>query len=252
MKYDHPPRRQILAGGGSAAATGMQMSCRQNRSAALSAEPEVDQILSWFSAEGGIDSGVVAKLWDGLTWHRPVMEKRRAFEVEDPWWGFIAGGYVPELHKATLNDHFGLRQRITVCYGEPPWRPSTLASIRAACTALPVSTGKPHMFVAHLLWPLFRSSIVDGPIVRKPPDGEGGSFNVVERNFDAHCDMQEEAFLKPGRHDEAKHHGKMWCKFDRMALALHAAGLIALLSYVLVPRALRARLQSPGSKNWID
>eukprot|EP00959_Pyramimonas_sp_CCMP1952_P203650 4258412-Pyramimonas_sp.AAC.1 len=113
VKYTHPPRRQLLAGGGSAAATGMQMSCSQNRSAALSAEPEVDQILSWFSAEGGIDGGVVAKLWDGLTWHRPVMEKRRAFEVKDPWWGLIAGGHVPELHKAIVNDHFGFRQRVT-------------------------------------------------------------------------------------------------------------------------------------------
>ena len=94
LEYVRLPRRQLLAGGGSAAATGMQQRLGENRSAALSAEPEIEQILTWFTAEGGIDKGVVGKLWDSVAWHRPAMDKRRAITVPNLWWGFIAGGHV--------------------------------------------------------------------------------------------------------------------------------------------------------------
>ena len=39
--------RQLLAGGGSVAACGLQMSSERNRSAALSIEPEINVFLSW-------------------------------------------------------------------------------------------------------------------------------------------------------------------------------------------------------------
>ena len=45
------PRRQL-------AATGLQMSLVQNRSAALSVEPEMDPVLSWFTADSSIVTGV--------------------------------------------------------------------------------------------------------------------------------------------------------------------------------------------------
>ena len=45
----HPPQRLLLAGGGSAAAAGMQQRLAENRGAALSAEPELDQILMFLS-----------------------------------------------------------------------------------------------------------------------------------------------------------------------------------------------------------
>ena len=70
---EEAPRRQLLAGGGSLAATGLQMSLQQNRGAALSVEPEIEQVLSWFTAESSIDRAVPAKLWDGQNprLHRP-------------------------------------------------------------------------------------------------------------------------------------------------------------------------------------
>ena len=58
--YVQPCRRELLSGGGSLAATGMQMSSQQNRSAALSCELELEQVLRWFTAESGIDTGAPA------------------------------------------------------------------------------------------------------------------------------------------------------------------------------------------------
>ena len=64
-KPEAPPRRELLAGGGSLAPTGLQMSLSQNRSAAVCVEPEIDQLLAWFTAESSINSGAPAKLWMG-------------------------------------------------------------------------------------------------------------------------------------------------------------------------------------------
>ena len=48
--------------GGSLAASGLQMSLKQNRSAALSVEPEIDQVQNYGMGPPGID----------LSWRRPV------------------------------------------------------------------------------------------------------------------------------------------------------------------------------------
>lgn len=48
----YPSKRQLLVGGGSVGATGMQMSKAENRDAAIAAECEIEQILCWFSAVG--------------------------------------------------------------------------------------------------------------------------------------------------------------------------------------------------------
>ena len=55
--FREPGKRQLLAGGGSLGATGLQMSVSQNRSAALSAEPELEQVLNWFAADSSFDKG---------------------------------------------------------------------------------------------------------------------------------------------------------------------------------------------------
>ena len=47
-----------------------------------------------------MDSAVAGKLWDGATWHRPVMDKSRAFTVKEPWFGIFSAGHVPDLFKA--------------------------------------------------------------------------------------------------------------------------------------------------------
>ena len=86
----------MLAGGGSLAATGMHMSLATNRSAALSREPELEQVVTWFTAESTIDRGAPATLWDCETWHRPVMEKAMVFVVPNPWYGFLYVGHGPQ------------------------------------------------------------------------------------------------------------------------------------------------------------
>ena len=48
-----------------------------------------------------MDKGAPAKLWDNVAWHRPVMDKARAFTVQEPWYGMLAGGHVPEIFEAT-------------------------------------------------------------------------------------------------------------------------------------------------------
>lgn len=51
-----------------------------------------------------MDKGAPAKLWDGVPWHRPVMDKARAFTIQQPWYGVLAGGHVPELYESTVQD----------------------------------------------------------------------------------------------------------------------------------------------------
>ena len=69
----------------------MQMSKAENRDAAIAAECEIEQILCWFSCDSGIDKGVPGKLWDGDVWHRPVMDKSKAYSVMKPFFGFLCG-----------------------------------------------------------------------------------------------------------------------------------------------------------------
>ena len=213
-----PPRRQLLAGGGSLAATGLQMSLAQNRSAALCVEPEVDQLLAWFTAEASIDRAAPAKLWDGATWLRPVMDKSRAFEVVNPWFGVLCGGHVPEVFRATQRDTFGLRQRVTAVFGHPLWL--SISDIRAACNQLPVPSRKPEDFLAGLCFPALRWSVKRQGMVFKPSEADG-ACELADRQFNQHMECQREAFLEYGRQDEAKYHGKLRTKFDRLVVSLH-------------------------------
>ena len=155
--YKEPPRRQVLAGGASMAADGQIMSCRQNRGAALAAECEVDGVFTWFQNEMGVDKAVPGKLWDGIVWHRPVMEKSSAFTVERPWFGILAGAHIPEVFKATFSDAFGLRERLTVSFEEPIWL--NIREVRAACAQLSTAIRKPVDFVTGMLLPLFKLSV---------------------------------------------------------------------------------------------
>jgi hypothetical protein len=213
-----PPRRQLLAGGGSLAATGMQMSQTQNRSAAVVAEPEIGQLLQWFSCEGGIDSGAIAKLWDSVDWDRPVMDKSKAFTVINPWLSTITGAHVPETYKATKKDVFGFGQRVTALFGEPLWL--TMAETRRNCELLPIASHKPADFLAAVLFPLLLWSVKQPELVYQA-SVEDGARAVADANFDSHVSMQRDAFCQPGRHDEAKYHGKLRTKFDRTVLAVH-------------------------------
>ena len=230
-KPHYPPAREILAGGGSLAATGMQMSMGQNRSAAFSVEPEIEQVLMWFTAESSIDRGATAKLWDSVTWHRPVMEKRRAFTVPNPWYGFLCGGHIPELYRACFNDVFGIRQRVTASFGEPQFK--SIKDLRLACDRLPVASKRPRDFLAGLMFPLLRWNIgLEQPMVYTVSEGSEAQ-QAVDKNFDAHMALQREAFLRPGMHDDAKHHGKMRCKFDRMTLAVHVSEAVCAKFFTL-------------------
>ena len=223
-KYERPPRRQVLAGGGSLAANGIQASQGQNRDAILSAECEIEGVLSWFSNEMGVDKGAPGKLWDGEVWHRPAMDKSRAFSVLSPWFGIIAGGHVPEMFKATQADSFGLRERLTVSFAEPQWK--TMRELRAACAKLPVESQRPQDFVASLFFPVAAWSVGrKRPDVFKPSTDDGAQ-TMMDEKFDAHMDMQKQCFLQPGQHERAKYHGKLRTKFDRMVLAMHVLHVV--------------------------
>ena len=161
--YQEPHHRDLLAGGGSLAATGIQMAKEGNRGAALVAEPELDNIVQWFTNEVSVDAGAPAKLWDGRVWARGIAEKTRAFTIPRPWMSVLAGGHVPELYKAMLVDKLGLRQRLAVSFPEPTWR--TIAQIRKACQDLPVPSHTPEDYVAALLYPVLKSSLRRGGVV---------------------------------------------------------------------------------------
>ena len=78
-----------------------------------------------------MDKAAAGKLWDGITWHRPVMDKTRAFTINKPWYGILAGAHIPELFHATLQGHFGLRERLTACFELPTFL--TIQTIRNSC-----------------------------------------------------------------------------------------------------------------------
>jgi hypothetical protein len=218
-EYVEPLRRQIVAGGGSLASTGLDMSRAHNRGAALVAEPELDNVVQWFTSEASVDSGAPAKLWDGRAWHRSVLDKMRAFTILFPWLSIISAGHVPEVFKATLKDAFGLRQRLTVSFPRPSWR--TIAEIRAACGKLSVPSHTPDDYVAALLYPAMVNSLKrPGGQVYKPDEADGAA-KTVDDKFDSHMDLQKDAFLKPHQHEVSKKHGKLRTKFDRLVIAVH-------------------------------
>ena len=80
-----------------------------------------DVVVQWFQSESSVDSSAPAKLWDGRAWHRPVLDKSRAFDILKPWMSILCAGHVPEVFHATLKDAFGLRQRLTIAFPRPTW-----------------------------------------------------------------------------------------------------------------------------------
>ena len=119
-----------------------------------------------------------------------------------------------QMRKSTLQDVFGLRQRITGVFGHPQW--STIAQIRAACARLPTEAHT----MAGLCYPLLRWSVGRNGATFKPWDPDDGAQQRVDANFDEHVAMQRDAFSQPGRHDEAKYHGKLRTKFNRLVARL--------------------------------
>ena len=99
---------------------------------------------------------------------------------------------------------------------------STIGTIREACRKLPVPTHRPIDFVAALMLPLFRWSVarVKPDVFEGDDEGQASS----DQMFDSHMDHQRENFLQAGKHHEAKRHGKLRTKFDRMLAAFLADG----------------------------
>ena len=227
LKFVPPPKRKGLAGGGSLAAAGACAAQAQNRGAFVAVEPELDGILAWLAQESVVDSAVPGKLWDNITWDRPVMSNARNFEIKDPFFAFLAGGHLPELLKKLQHDTFGLRQRLTVAYVEPLFL--NIEDIRAACQKLPRETEhRPESFLAGLLYPLLHASlcravpVADGACEgqRFRPKMEDGAAGLVGQKFNFRNQKQKACYLQDGLHEQAKYNGKLKTKYDRMLLGV--------------------------------
>jgi hypothetical protein len=227
-----PDKRKGLAGGGSLAAAGYTASRAVNRDAMTAVEPELDGILNWLMAEFAFDSAVPAKLWDGTTWDRPVMQQSKSFTMWRPFFSFCAGGHLWELLLRLMRDIIGLRQRLTVVYARPLFM--EIAQIRAACQQLPDTVKhKPAPFVAALLFPLLAISLKkEAESVEAEdlceitlgttyvPSIADGAAALVDAKFDARNKKQEGCYLVPETHHLSKYHGKLKTKYDRMILGL--------------------------------
>ena len=112
------------------------------------------------------------------------MDKSRAFCVATPWYGFLAGAHIPELLAATSNDTFGLRQRLTICFGRPPFQ--NIGAIRDACSRLPIASNKPHDYMAALLCPLLRWATTREHPATYTLCAAVGAQDEVDRYFDHH------------------------------------------------------------------
>ena len=146
LKFVPPPKRKGLAGGGSLAAAGACAAQAQNRGAFVAVEPELDGILAWLAQESVVDSAVPGKLWDNITWDRPVMSNARNFEIKDPFFAFLAGGHLPELLKKLQHDlwtpaapHSG-RQGSWTRSSTSATKSRRRATCRMACTSKPSTT----------------------------------------------------------------------------------------------------------------
>ena len=227
-KFVPPPKRKGTAGGGSLAAAGATAAQEQNRGAFTAVEPELAGILAWLLQESAVDSAVPGKLWDAVTWDRPVMSSAKAFAVQDPFFSFAAAGHLRELLLKLMQDSLGLRQRLTVVFARPLFL--NLAEVDAACQALPPETqGRPQLFMARFLAPLLRWSLrteaeavqhgqAAGAIFR--PSAEAGAKGMVAAKFDFRNQKQQAHFLEPNSHGLAKYHGKLKTKYDRMVLGV--------------------------------
>jgi hypothetical protein len=226
-KFVPPPKRKGLAGGGSLAAAGYFAAQPQNRSSMTALEPELEGILSWLMCEFAIDVSVAAKLWDSITWSRPVMKQSNGFEMRNPFFSFVAGGHLKELLKALVKDVFGLRQRLTAVYATPLFL--DLEDIEEAEQRLPEETQyKVAKFVALLLYPLLRWSLKKEAVALAAGDDPGAHFKpagadamkTVRDKFNMRNQKQSACFLQPGMHAVSKYNGKLKTKYDRMVTTL--------------------------------
>ena len=235
-----PPRRKGLAGGGSLAAGGFEASKPHNRDSMTAVEPELEGILAWLLAEFAFDAAVPAKLWDGTTWDRPVMNAAKAFTMYRPFFSFCAGGHLYELLKRLLKDLIGLRQRLTVKYARPLFL--EIGDIRKACKLLPLEVEyKPANFLASLMQPLLvrslekEAAVVDsentpagctlGSVFK--PSGGDGAMEIVDAKFNLRNNKQKGCYLQAGSHHMSKYHGKLKTKYDRMLLGIHFANALS-------------------------
>ena len=234
-----PPRRKGLAGGGSLSAAGFIAAMPQNRDSMTAIEPELEGILAWLLAEFAFDSAVPAKLWDGTTWDRPVMQQSKGFTMRHPFFSFCSGGHLYELLKRLQKDVIGLRQRLTVVYARPLFM--DISSIRHACSKLPKEVkGKPAPFLAALLFPLLKLSLKKEAAKKisdslsvcdtlgtifYPSDGDGAS-TLIDEKFNARNEKQRNCYLQADHH-LSKYHGKLKTKYDRMILGINNCNELA-------------------------
>ena len=231
-KFVPPPKRKGTAGGGSLAAAGANAAQQQNRGSFTAIEPELNGILAWLVHESAVDSAVPGKLWDAVTWDRPVMSSAKAFEIADPFFSFVAAGHLHDLLHKLMQDSLGLRQRLTVVYARPLFL--KLEEIEKACRELPVETNsRPQIFIARFLSPLLAWSLRaedvnqdgDAPGVIFHPCAADGAKEMATAKFNFRNQKQRLHYLDSGSHGLAKYHGKLKTKYDRMALGvfyLHA------------------------------
>ena len=52
-----------------------------------------------------------------------------------------------------------------------------------------------------------------------------GARDLTDK-FDGHMDAQKQCFLKPGKHQASKYHGKLRAKFDRLVLSMHVVDVV--------------------------
>ena len=123
------------------------------------------------------------------------------------------------LFLRTCKDIFGLRQRITACFARPSFLP--IQSIREACTLLSVPSQKPEHFLAALLFPVLRWNLQQSGGVVFRPCAADGARELTDMKFNEHVQLQKESFLVEGMHEDARMHGKMRTKHDRLVLPLH-------------------------------
>ena len=95
-----------------------------------------------------------------------------------------------------------------------------MAQIRANCKKLPIESHKPAYFLAALMYPLFLWSLKHAKLEYTAEENDG-ALAKADENFDGHVALQKEAFLQPGKHDDARYHGKCRTKFDRVVLSTH-------------------------------
>ena len=230
-KFEPPAKRKGTAGGGSLSAAGAPSAQSQHRRAFTAVQPELLGVLSWLLQESAVDSAVPGKLWDAVTWDRPVMSSAKAFEVKDPVFIFFAAGHLRELLQRLQHDTLGLRQCLTVVFARPLFL--NLEEIAAACGRLPAETkGRPQVFRPFCLRPLLalRLAQEERAFAQRPArclrlQGMalckwGSGLNLSNQKQKAH-------FLEKGTRNLSKYRGKLNTKSDRMVLGIYYLDCLA-------------------------